>query len=60
MTEEVSEGADLRGADRQCKKCRLPQRKDCDGNGWLEALGPCRDGSYVTSRPCSNDRPYFE
>jgi len=26
----------------------------CDKDGWLEPIGPCRDGSYITSRPCPN------
>ena len=24
----------------------------CGGEGWLEPIGPCADGSYITSRPC--------
>ena len=24
----------------------------CKGTGWLEPIGPCADGSYITSRPC--------
>ena len=27
--------------------------KRCDGTGWLEPIGPCSDGSYITSRRCS-------
>ena len=46
--------------DEPCKKCGFLRRKDCDGKGWMEALGPYRDGSYMTSRPCLNDNPYFE
>jgi hypothetical protein len=38
-----------------CHECGRPQRKDCNGRGWLEALGPYHDGSYITSRPCPND-----
>lgn len=24
----------------------------CGGMGWLDAIGPKSDGSYITSRPC--------
>lgn len=24
----------------------------CNDTGWCEAIGPCRDGSYITSRRC--------
>jgi hypothetical protein len=24
----------------------------CDGEGWIEPIGPHSDGSYITSRPC--------
>lgn len=43
-------------ADRRpaCATCGRPQRNSCDGKGWLEALGPYSDGSYITSRPCPN------
>lgn len=40
-----------------CKTCERSKRRDCDGEGWLEALGPYRDGSYITSRPCPNENP---
>lgn len=30
----------------------IEQCSRCDGGGWLEPIGPCVDGSYVTSRPC--------
>lgn len=43
-----------------CKYCGRRKRKDCYGNGWLEPLGPYRDGSYMTSRPCPNDDPFYE
>lgn len=43
-----------------CPKCGHGKRKDCDGAGWLEALGPYRDGSYITSRPCPYDNHFFE
>lgn len=43
-----------------CPKCGEPQLKKCDGTGWMEAIGPCSDGSYMTSYPCSNDNPYYE
>ena len=26
----------------------------CDSDGWCEPLGPYRDGSYCSSRPCPN------
>lgn len=42
----------------KCEKCGHYKRKDCDGKGWLEALGPYRDGSYITSRPCPYDNPF--
>lgn len=32
------------------KKVDCPR---CKGEGWLEPIGPCADGSYITSRPCS-------
>jgi hypothetical protein len=38
-----------------CPECLHPRRKDCDGRGWLEAIGPHSDGSYITSRPCPHD-----
>jgi len=38
-----------------CPTCGRTRRRDCDGRGWLDAIGPCADGSYVTSRPCPND-----
>jgi DnaJ-class molecular chaperone len=28
----------------------------CNGEGWLEPIGPCADGSYITSRPCPKCR----
>lgn len=36
----------------QCPTCKQPKKDNCDGYGWLEAIGPCSDGSYITSRPC--------
>lgn len=42
----------------KCQQCGHPKRKDCDGKGWLEALGPYRDGSYITSRPCPYENPF--
>lgn len=39
-----------------CPLCKRPKRKTCDGAGWLDAIGPCSDGSYITSRPCPNKR----
>ncbi len=49
---------DAADARPECPRCRRPRRRDCDGRGWLEALGPYRDGSYITSRPCTNDTPF--
>lgn len=61
---EASAGGGLaprRQPSIRCSKCGEPdKRRDCDGNGWLEAIGPCRDGSYITSRPCPYDNRYFE
>ena len=37
-----------------CPICKRPKRKDCDADGWLEAIGPKSDGSYITCRPCPN------
>ena len=31
--------------------CR-PVCARCSGTGWLDPIGPCVDGSYITSRPC--------
>lgn len=28
----------------------------CGGEGWLPAIDPKEDGSYITSRPCSCQR----
>ena len=33
------------------KKC-----DKCDGEGWLDPIGPCSDGSYITMRPCPRCR----
>lgn len=40
-------------AESVCEKCGMTPkpRKDCH-DGWLDAIGPCRDGSYITSRAC--------
>jgi len=38
----------------RCAICGKPKRKSCDDEGWLEAIGPKPDGSYITSRPCPN------
>lgn len=35
----------LRGRVVKCSRC--------NGEGWLDAIGPKSDGSYITSRPCS-------
>lgn len=43
-----------------CAKCGRIKLDKCDGDGWMEHLGPYRDGSYMTSRPCPNDNPYYE
>lgn len=37
-----------------CPICKRPKRKDCDADGWLEAIGPKSDDSYITCRPCPN------
>jgi len=50
----------MKDEQKICPKCGLPQRKKCDGDGWMEAIGPCEDGSYMTSRPCLNDNPHYE
>jgi hypothetical protein len=42
----------------ECKTCGRRKRRDCDGQGWLEALGPYRDGSYISSRPCPSENPF--
>lgn len=41
---------------QRCAKCGLDKRRTCDGQGWLDAIGPKSDGSYITTRPCPNDR----
>lgn len=46
--------------EHSCSMCGRNKRKDCDGKGWLEALGPYRDGSYITSRPCPNENPFAQ
>jgi hypothetical protein len=28
----------------------------CGGSGWLDAIGPKADGSYITARPCHCNR----
>lgn len=48
------------GKDRYMRMARAAKGRDdakikcdrCDGSGWLEAIGPKSDGSYITSRPC--------
>jgi hypothetical protein len=35
-------------AASQCARCK--------GTGWLDPIGPCDDGSYITSRECSSCR----
>ena len=37
-----------------CPICKRPKRKDCDADGWPEAIGPKSDDSYITCRPCPN------
>jgi hypothetical protein len=39
----------------KCKQCGRNQYPKCEG-GWLPPIGPCRDGSYITSRRCPNDQ----
>lgn len=41
-----------------CPYCNDNRYPGCDGRGWLAALGPFRDGSYSTTRPCPNDNPF--
>lgn len=36
-----------RDDDLEDEKCTT-----CDGSQWLPAIGPMRDGSYITSSPC--------
>ena len=43
-----------------CQLCQREKRADCDGSGWIYPIGPCADGSYMTSRPCQNDDPFYE
>ena len=43
---------------KKCSKCGDERREDCDGAGWLDAIGPCADGSYITARPCPLDNPF--
>ena len=35
----------------KCALCGRPKRTNCN-EGWLDAIGPKSDGSYITSRPC--------
>jgi hypothetical protein len=39
-----------------CPTCNKPKKPNCDGEGWLEPIGPKSDGSYITSRRCWNAR----
>jgi hypothetical protein len=43
--------------DELCKVCGRLKRKDCGPDGWLDAIGPKTDGSYITARPCPNKEP---
>jgi hypothetical protein len=43
--------------DELCHVCGRLKRKDCDDDGWLKAIGPKSDGSYITARPCPNKAP---
>lgn len=40
----MTEALDLLGLSPPCPRCA--------GSGWLDPIGPCPDGSYITSRPC--------
>lgn len=55
ITEAAPEPAD---AEPICPYCQRERWQECDGKGWLPALGPYRDGSYSTSRPCPNWNPF--
>lgn len=43
--------------DDICAICKRHKRKDCDTEGWLYAIGPKSDDSYITCRPCPNKAP---
>lgn len=44
----------------KCLLCGKPKIDGCDGDGWMEPLGPYPDGSYMTMCPCLNANPYYE
>ena len=52
--------ADEHDDESTCPLCGRSLVPGCDGAGWMEALGPYQDGSYMTSYPCRNDNPLYE
>jgi Zn-finger nucleic acid-binding protein len=46
-------GMDVRNEAEEAEGMKCPR---CNGEGWLEPIGPCADGSYITSRPCPKCR----
>lgn len=40
--------------ENRCSICGHRKRIGCNGDGWLDAIGPKSDGSYITSRLCPN------
>lgn len=59
MTEATSYDNDQDGSfcpTMICKTCGREKHPKCDGEGWLEPIGPKSDGSYITSRRCYNAR----
>ena len=54
----VSGALKLGGDDEDmCPICKRRKRKDCNAEGWLDAIGPKSDNSYITARPCPNKEP---
>lgn len=51
---KLMQAIDEADARPRCARCGRPRRANCD-DGWLPAIGPKSDGSYITSRPCPND-----
>ena len=43
----------LLAARPKCEQCGRDRYGKCE-DGWLPPIGPCSDGSYITSRPCPN------
>lgn len=48
LSTEIAEGFDA----GEWNNLPEPKCDMCDGSGWLGAIGPKADGSYITSRPC--------